>query len=532
MPNPLFTYINTFKGIKDRMFKRILTVCLFFGTSYADAQQFIGLTTNNYPAIMQLPSNPALVNNALTGAEINLISVNALAGNNAYQVSGAWLMKGDFEKEAREGYEYARMSNNQRKRAWANVDIMGPAVSFTVNKQYQVGIYTRARAIVNAGNISTEQLKVYTDENNPEYYNHTLSFKKVGASAHAFGEVGITLGKMLREDEYYKLSAGVTLKYLIGYAAVNAFAGDLTYQRVGDTASYAKGDITALYTYNTVPGQTSDLAQRAGRGGIGLDIGIQYSYHPYVELDKKDIYRYKLGIAITDIGSVGYVGDKGSAAYALNAGKTNLSDLEFIDADQQEYTYYLKRQTESGRLKQNETGEKFRIGLPTALRANFDYNAGGGLFLSVNTLLNLKGSNGSVFRPGYVGYLNLTPRIDLKFFKFGLPITLMRYTNLNMGAIVYMGPLFVGTNTLISAIAGQNISNVDVYTGLALKLTKREKVVRQRTFDNGYDDPTNGIKRFIPRFLRGGNEERRSRRNLICPPGGMRNNSYKSYYSR
>ena len=118
-----------------------------------------------------------------------------------------------------------------------------------IRDRYQVGIYTRARAIVNAGNISTEQLKVYTDENNPEYYNHTLSFKKVGASAHAFGEVGITLGKMLREDEYYKLSAGVTLKYLIGYAAVNAFAGDLTYLRVGDTASYAKGDITALYTY-------------------------------------------------------------------------------------------------------------------------------------------------------------------------------------------------------------------------------------------------------------------------------------------
>ena len=116
----------------------------------------------------------------------------------------------------------------------------------------------------------------------------------------------------------------------------------------------------------------------------------------------------------------------------------------------------------------------------------------------------MKGSNSSVFRPGYVGYLNVTPRIDLKFFKFGIPITMMRYRSLNMGAVMYLGPLFLGSNTLISAVAGQNISNIDVYSGLAFKITKREKVVRSRTYDNGYSDPNSGLRRFVPRFLRGG----------------------------
>lgn len=478
---------------------------------------------------MQLPSNPALVNNALTGAEINLVSVNALAGNNAYQVSGSWLMKADFETEAREGYDYSKMSNGQRKKAWANVDIMGPAASFSIKKQYQFGIYTRFRAIVNAGNITNEQFNVYTNENDPKYYNHTFDFKKVGASAHAFGEIGITYGKMLRDDEYYKFGIGVTLKYLVGYAAINAYAGDLTYQRLGDSAIYAKGDLTTLYTYNTVPGQSADLAQRAGRGGLGLDIGLQYAFHPDYDPNKPTSkYLYKVGVSITDIGSVGYVCDAGSAAYTVNAGKTNFNDLELVDQDQQEYSYYLNRQLESKRLTVKDKGEKFRIGLPTAFRANLDYNLGGGLFVSVNTLLNMKGSNGTIYRPGYVSYLNITPRIDGNFFKFGLPITLMRYRSLNMGAIAYMGPLFVGSNTLLSAITGQNISNIDVYTGLAIKLTKREKLPRMRAYDNGYDDPDRGIKRFIPKFLRG--NENKYRRGLICPPGGIRNNSYRSYY--
>lgn len=513
------------------MIKRIISGCFLLIAYHSGAQQFIGLTTNNYPAIMQLPSNPALVNNALNGAEVNILSGNVLAGNNAYQVSGSWLIKGDFEKEAREGYEYSRMSNNQRKRAWANVDIMGPSASFTIKKQYQVGIYTRARAIVNAGNLNTEQFNVYTNENDPQYYNHTFTLKKIGASAHAFGEVGVTLGKMIRDDEYYKFGAGVTIKYLIGFAAINAFASELSYQRIGDSIMYAKGDLTALYTYNTVSGQTGDLGQRAGRGGLGFDIGIQYAYHPYVELNKKDIYLYKIGISITDIGSVGYVGDNGSGAYNLNATKTDLDKLEFADADQQEYGVFLNRQAEAGIIKVQEEGSKFRIGLPTAFRANLDYNAGGGFFISVNTLLNMKGSNGSIFRPGYVGYLNITPRVDLNFLKFGLPITLMRYRSLNMGAVMYLGPLFLGSNTLISAIAGQNISNIDVYTGLAFKLTKRDKTPRMRTYDNGADDPSNGIKRFIPRFMRGGGgSENKYRKRLICPPGGIRNNSYRSYY--
>jgi hypothetical protein len=499
------------------MFKRIIYGCLLLGVSNVHAQQFIGLTTNNYPAIMQLPSNPALVNNALTGPEINLVSGSVFAGNNAYTVDGGWLMKGDFETEAREGYEYSKLPNSQRKRAWANVDIMGPAASFSIKKQYQVGIYTRARTIVNAGNIAAEQFNVYTNENDPQYYNHTFSFKKVGASAHAFGEVGVTLGKMIRDDEYYKFGIGVTVKYLIGYAAINAYAGDLTYQRLGDSAIYANGDLTALYTYNTVSGQTSDLGQRAGRGGLGFDIGVQYAYHPDYDPNKTDnTYRYKLGISITDIGSVGYVGDRGSAAYNVNASKTDFDELEFVDADQQEYGLFLNRQAQAGRIKVQDDGAKFRIGLPTAFRANIDYNAGGGLFVSVNTLLNMKGSNGSVFRPGYVGYLNVTPRIDLKFFKFGLPFTLIRYRTLSVGSVVYLGPLFVGSNTLLSALAGQNISNIDVYSGLAFKITKREKVPRMRAYDNGSDDPSGGLKRLIPRFLRG---ENRYRRGLICPPG-------------
>jgi len=484
------------------MFKRIISGCLLLGIHHANAQQFIGLTTNNYPAIMQLPSNPALVTNALTGPEINLISVSAFAGNNAYQVDGGWLMKGDFEQEAREGYEYSKLGNSQRKRAWANVDIMGPAASFNIRKkEYQVGIYTRARTIVNAGNITAEQFNVYTNENDPKYYNHTFNFKKAGASAHAFGEVGVTLGKMIRDDEYYKFGVGVTVKYLIGYAAINAYAGDLTYQRLGDSAIYAKGDLTALYTYNTVSGQTSDLSQRAGRGGLGFDIGIQYAYHPDYDPNRKENpYRFKLGISITDIGSVGYVGDRGSAAYTVNAGKTDFNELEFADADQQEYGLFLNRQADAGRIKVDQEGTKFRIGLPTAFRANIDYNAGSKLFVSVNTLLNMKGSNGSVYRPGYVGYLNVTPRIDLKYFKFGMPFTLIRYRTFTVGSVVYLGPLFIGSNTLLSALAGMNISNIDVYTGLALKLTKRERE-----------------HRMTPRTPRGGGG--RYRRGLLCPPG-------------
>ena len=495
------------------MFKRLIIILLISVANQASGQQLIGLTTNNYLAVNQLQLNPAYVNNARFAPEFSLFSVSVLAGNNMYSVSSQWLLSG-AETDARLGKEYVQLNNSQNKKAWVNLDITGPAFSFTYKKKYQFGLYTRFRTIVNGGNIPQHSAEVYTsDSTNTEYYRHSLEFSKVGASAHGFGEVGLTIGTMLHEDDMYKVSGGITIKYLVGYAAIDLYSKKLAYSRSGDSIFNASGDVAAMYTYNATPNGTGDLSQRAGKGGLGFDIGVQYHYFPDGDPNKEIPYKVSIATSITDIGSVGYVADAGSGKYEVNASKSFVHDYEMAGTDNNEPYSYLSRLTTEKIIYKNDKLEKFRIGLPTAFRLNFDYNVGGGLYLSANTLINLRGNSGTVYRPQYISYINVTPRYEIyKSIKLGLPISMLRYRDLTVGAIVYLGPLYIGSTTFLSSIAmSKQFKDIDLYAGMGIRFIKHERVYRGSTYDNGYDSPGGGfLKRLIPGFLR-------RDRSIVCP---------------
>ncbi len=503
------------------MIKRIsIAIAGLLCVQTAPAQQFIGMSTHNYTAAHQLPLNPAWVNNARTAPEVNLFAGNLLVGNNAYFVNASVLstLSGG---EAKEDKDFGRLKGDANRKVWGNADIIGPAASFTYKGKYQVGFYTRFRAIANGGNVTKPNFDIISDNKNPQFFNHNLTYDKVGAVAHAFGEIGISAGKMIRDDDYAKAGVGVNLKYLMGYAAINAYTESVSYQRLSDSLIYATGDVTLLYTYNTSPG-TADYTSRAGRGGIGLDVGFFYEYYGNMDPNVTVPYKFSIAASITDIGSVAYNGDEGSGTYNVNGFKTPISTVELQrDNDANEFYRYVNRLRDIGYITQTESGEKFRIGLPTAFRLNTDWNLGSKIYVSVNTLLNLRGYNGQIYNPGYASYLNITPRIDLKYLKVGLPLTLVKYKTMNIGAILYMGPLFVGSSSILTAASGQNVQNFDIYAGVGWKFYKSNKV-RESTYDNGTNPE--GIRRLIPRFLRG------SGKGVDCPPQRFRNNEYKSYY--
>jgi len=487
------------------MYKRYITaITILLSTHLGIAQQFIGMPNTEYTGIQQVPYNPAFINNSRSGLEVNVFGASIFAANNAYGVNSRMLFNPAADTNAVEGKDYFRLRNSQYKKAWVNADILGPAVSFTYKKKYQFGIYTRFRTIVNAGKVKDTLFDVLTNEKNPYYYFYTAQFDKTGASAHMFGEIGITAGQMLHDDEYYKLSAGVTVKYLMGFAAMSVYTKSLGYKRDNDSIGYIKGDLTALYTYNTNPSSISDLTQRAGKGSLGLDLGMHYEFYDDQDPNKKTNYRFALSAAITDIGSVSYVADKGSALYDVKTGATEVHDISLEDQDKDEFTLFTARKIADASLTVKKKYEKFNIGLPTAFRASADYNFGEHVFLQANTLINLRGNNGKVYHPGYASYINITPRYDHGNVKIGMPITFIRFRTFALGTVFNLGPFYLGSTTSLSSILlGSNISNIDVYTGLTLKISNAEKKAREFTYDyRGYDDPNRGLRKLIPGFLK------------------------------
>lgn len=456
------------------MFLRRTGLAVLLLLSYNSfAQQFLGQTSRSYTAIQQMPFNPSWVNNAESGTEINVFGVSVLAGTNAY------LFRRDkLGGNMVEGVDYFKDPRPNKKHAWANVDILGPAASFTVKDIHHVGFYTRMREIFRAGNIEKLEFQLLGDMLD-EYLYKPLNFSDVGGSSHAFAEVGITYGREIKNDYYSIWRGGVTIKYLMGFSAGSAYSKRMTYvQSTGDSLARVEGDLTGLFTYNMNPlngSSTFDamaLAERAGRGSLGMDIGIQYEYHPNPNPNEESEYAYSIAASITDIGAITYIADTGSGSYKLTINQNTISNVDRKDGEA--LAWYVGRLGKDSLLTRTTNAEKFRMGLPTALRINADYNVTKGFNMACNILLNMRGTNGEVYKPGYVSYFNLTPTFGSRV-KIGLPFTFVGYQTVIIGATLNAGPFYFGSNGLFSSVLSKNIKNADVYTGLTLKFKKKQR---------------------------------------------------------
>src|SRR5688572_2789958 len=121
----------------------------YFGFS----QQFTGYNYDNYAGVPGMVQNPAILAGSKYKMNVNLFSVSALAGNNAYEFKKSRLFNFDFS-DMNEGVDYFKSNNNDKKNLWVNADVLGPSAMITINPRNGLGIYTRARTLVNEFNLS------------------------------------------------------------------------------------------------------------------------------------------------------------------------------------------------------------------------------------------------------------------------------------------------------------------------------------------------------------------------------------------
>lgn len=441
------------------------------------AQQFVGLQSSQMPLVYQASTNPAFVNDAQNeGIQIHLFSGSGLFGTNAYRYdkeSGAGI------SGLKEGPDYTKDGRRKNKHLWANAEILGPAVTFSIQKKHNFGVYTRMRQIVRGGNVPYDAFRAIGDFDTA-IRGKTLDFTGSGFTVHSFGEIGFSYGRVLIDDLYRKLSVGITVKYLAGMAAGSIYTDKMQAVINGpDSIQRLQGDLSVMYTNNinnyvdNDPGNDlSSWFDRAGKGSLGLDIGISYEYRPDGDPNKEERpYLYRVSASITDIGGIGYKADTGSSQYQVDISKK--ADWQYKRLEFESYTNYLLRLSNLGILRRGSETESFRVGLPTAFRLNGDYRFTPAFYMSCNILLNLKGSSSDIYKPGYVSYFNVTPRYERKSFMVAMPFTYIGYQTMTLGAIFRAGPLYLGSSSIISSLLGKELKNADGYAGVAFRLKRK-----------------------------------------------------------
>lgn len=466
------------------MLKRYLDILILVLCGYStNAQQFIGNSLSTYTAIQNVPYNPAWVANAETeGAAVHLFSVSALAGSNAFKFNKKWILGGNSGKGV-ENQDYVKDLNPGHKYMWGNVDVLGPSVYFNLKNKYgikdhNIGIYTRYREIIRGGNFESSELKLIGDADNKLLDNQLFHFKNAGFTFQSFAEIGFTYGKVLRNDEFSILKAGATIKYVMGFSAGTLYLKDFTYnQKSADSIDVLQGNFTTAYTYNVNPyldnsfgNDISAWFNRAGKGSLGLDIGVQYEYHPFGSINEKTPYLFSISASITDIGTVTYIADTGSGSYTAAISNQKLSGLNKLSNE--DIGFYFTRLVNDTLLNRTNELRKFHVGLPTAFRLSGDYNITDDFNMAVNILLNLRGSSNTVYNPGYVSYFNVSPSYGNEKFRVGIPLTYIGYKTAMLGTTVRCGPFYLGSASFISSILMPRfqIKNLDFYAGLSMTI--------------------------------------------------------------
>ncbi len=241
------------------------------------SQTNIGNTIDTYAGVNSLLMNPANVSGSKTKLEINIFSVSAFVGNDYLSV--------DFNdlKNIGNGFDFdsdVSKTPTEQNNFFGNVDLLGPSVMFRLNDKSGLGINTRVRTFFNLNNISglfyesiSEGFDLQTD--------FQTEMNNLSGTVHAWGEVGVTYGRIIFEDETHRLKLGTSLKYLAGAGGVFTSSPQLSANFNSSLETITTGG-TLDYGY-TSEFDTEDINFTDVTSGFGADFGIVYETRPKSE---------------------------------------------------------------------------------------------------------------------------------------------------------------------------------------------------------------------------------------------------------
>jgi hypothetical protein len=470
---------------------------------------YTGYHASSYTGVYGILNNPAEILNHRQRADINLAGVSAAPGNNIFS------FRYKNRKDDNGGFHFPDPIN-KNGRATVNTDIFGPSVMVKLSDKHAVAITTRVRAMVNAHGISQPILNLLVQNHiDSSLINNKLALSDMAVNAHAWKELAFTYSRQIANSDYGVWKLGVSLKYLGGLAAMSFATNKLsfTYDSVPDPADNARRKDAIINNTGTlhldftkIPDSFSTINEYLSfkNPGVGLDVGLSYEYRDEMQVyetsysDRTANYIWRLGAAITDIGFIRY-NKKDMDGLAVNfAGSTYLVDQLTAPSDsgtgQQIANYYktlFNARSEPSALVMQ---------LPTTLHLSYDryFNKVMGLQAQLNIPLLFSRIN------FYTGNYNpvsvsITPRAEIPLGGVYVPVSYNSVSGFQMGAAMRLGPLVIGSASIINSRIIGRTKTADVYF-----------ILRVPFF--GYREYKNKITgQQVPALTR------RQRRQLDCP---------------
>jgi outer membrane protein OmpA-like peptidoglycan-associated protein len=470
------------------MTKRILCLIVLFSIAKINAQSYMGYIPDNYAGVQGVLFNPASIVDSRFKADINLLSTSSSLNNDYFGTSLFDLPNSDYDIDK----ESVRTPTNTNGGILFS-DIMGPSFMFNIAPKHAIAIYTRARAVINLNNFNG---KLFDEFKNG--FDGAESFLKLDVGSpkivgHTWGEIGASYAAVLWQNKQHFLKGGFTAKYLVG--GVNSYVDGKDI-----TVSYIKNDdptISSIVSTGTITIGSSpdliigneDVTFNPDSNGVGADFGLIYEWRPDYESydiskakaadnNYKNLNKYKLrfGVSVTDIGYIQYKNLK-QDVYKIN-GIVTEQEIDDLDYDKLEDFLTAHYGAPSSTRIDSKTN------LPTMLHLDIDWNIHNKFYLNFTgnqSLVDKLDLNTTYTQNTWM----LTPRFETKWFTFSVPVNYMEYSGMQVGSGLRLGPLFVGSSSIITNIFSKESKGADVYFGFKIPIYQKE--LKDRDADDVLD---------------------------------------------
>ncbi|QYS85969.1 OmpA family protein [Flavobacterium oreochromis] len=448
--------------------KKILAlVSMLLCAEQIEAQSYIGFLPDNYSGVHGMVYNPATIVGSPYRLDLNLVSANALFSNDYFGAKVTDLLKKDFDVDL-QAKKFSSLNNN----AVINADVLGLSFMFNIAPKHSIGFFSRARGNTNLhelnGTLFDKVRKDFKDIT--DYRIEEGDFNLV---ANTWAELGLSYGAIILNNDKYSLKGGLSLKYIQG--VVNSYAYGRNISVFYDADNIAQNR-KIIATGDFIFGGTRDFDKidkevklNPNTSSFGADFGAVFEIkNQNVQKKYGPNYKWRFGASVTDIGSIRYKLDT-QKHYEFNSVTVQQIKIE-SEKDLEKVLELFDPSPEE------ETSQK--VILPTALHTNVDWNFFRKFYLNLNADFNLNDKK-ALNTLSIANTYALTPRYETKWFSFALPINYMEYRGVNVGTSLRLGPLFVGSGSVLSNLISSESKGVDLYFGLKVPIYKGEKRVKQ-----------------------------------------------------
>lgn len=485
---------------------------MFLLTAYGlKAQHMPGAAMGNYAGTHTLYHNPAFVSDTRYSVFANIASTNLGVGNNHVRYDFPYSFLGLITGTVADRHRNAEGKlpldrnhlverlNGNLKYLNAEGDTRLPSLMVSLlGGRAGVAVTSRARYNLVIDHTTEPLARLIRSGARNEKELHDVAFTGQSGKTlvNGLGEIGLTLGGVIVDNDTEFWKVGVTFKRLVGLYSgyINIHSSDylITTDPVWEHQRYLidaenldadYGFVTdeAFRDFKPSPGWL--FGKDAPGGGWGMDVGVVYEYRPDAHKYRyrangqstsdasQNKYLYRVAVSLTDFGRVKFQNQFYVSTYSIRNGRDVLTYDEYSELKGIDNFFNSVESSFSNALAKGE--KNYNVSLPMALQASVDYRLKFNTFVNVLWVQDLKSRNR--FNNMHTGsMLAVTPRYEHRWYELSVPISVLNnYRSVGVGLAGRVGPLWVGTDHLTALLNIGKPKSFTLYGGVSFGLGKK-----------------------------------------------------------